>query len=306
MKFNRLKLILKKIFELIRFFFNLKDLIEDIKVNQGIILTFNNLTRTSNDIKEYEFKIFSQGGEDGILQHLINSIEIKNKTFIEFGVEDFYESNCRFLLMKDKYKGFVIDGSKKNIKRLKNYNYFLKNNLIAVNYFVNIDNISNILQMSNFEEDLAVLSVDLDGNDYFIIEKINNFKPRILIAEYNSLFGDYRKISIPYQSDFNMTKAHYSNLYFGASLAAITYIANKKGLELVGTTSDGINAFFVRSDLLNNRIKAISVKSAFTKINLHTSRDKNYNLSFLSYNQRQDLIKNMPVFEVEKKIYEKF
>ena len=70
MKFNRLKLILKKIFELIRFFFNLKDLIEDIKVNQGIILTFNNLTRTSNDIKEYEFKIFSQGGEDGILQHL--------------------------------------------------------------------------------------------------------------------------------------------------------------------------------------------------------------------------------------------
>ncbi len=210
------------------------------------------------------------------------------------------------MLIKDKYKGFVVDGSRKNIRRLKNYNFFIKNNLIAVNYFINTDNIENILQISNFEEDLGVLSVDLDGNDYYIIEKINNFKPRILIAEYNSIFGDYRKISIPLQNTFSITKAHYSNLYFGASLAAITYIANKKGLELVGTTSDGINAFFVRKDLLNNRIKAISVKSAFTKINLHTSRDKNYNLSFLSYNQKQELIKGMPVFEVEKKIYEKF
>src|SRR4051794_15368256 len=89
--------------------------LEEIKINQGVILSHINNGKTSRDLKDYEFKVFSQWGEDGIIQHLVDSIAIKNKTFIEFGVEDFYESNCRFLLMKDNWRGFVIDGSTANI-----------------------------------------------------------------------------------------------------------------------------------------------------------------------------------------------
>jgi hypothetical protein len=96
---------------------------DEVKINQGRILSSLNGSKSTNNLKDYEFKVFSQFGEDGIIQYLTKSIEIKNKTFIEFGVADFIESNCRFLLMKDDWKGFVIDGSKSNIQRLKN-SYF--------------------------------------------------------------------------------------------------------------------------------------------------------------------------------------
>lgn len=285
----------------------MRNTLDDIKVNQGILLSEKNVHLKSINLQDYEFKIFSQGGEDGIIQFLTNSIDINNKTFIEFGVEDFSESNCRFLIIKDnRWRGFVVDSSKKNIQKLKNYDFFWKNNLNANNNFITKENIENILIESGFDKDLGILSIDLDGNDYHILEKINFFKPRILIAEYNSLFGDERKITIPYNENFNMTNAHYSNLFWGASLPALTYLANKKGLELVGTSSSGVNAFFVRKDLLNEKIKSVSVKSAFTKSVFRISRNKDYDLNFLSYNDSQKLIRGLKVLNVETMQIEKF
>ena len=298
--------ILKKIKSLILFIINFRDFMDEIKVNQGIILSRINENKVLNNIQDYEFKIFSQDGEDGIIQHLLNCLEIKNKTFIEFGVEDFTESNCRFLLIKDKWSGFVIDGSEKNINKLKNYNFYWKNNLTAIHCMLNKENIEEILKTSNFDQDLGIMSIDLDGNDYYILNEINYYKPRILICEYNSLFGDTKKVSVPYRSDFFMTKAHYSNQFWGASLAALNHLAQLKGYELVGTSSSGINAFFVRKDLINDKIKILSVKSAFTKSRHQNSRDKNYNLNFLNYHKREEIIKGKKVYEVEKENEEIF
>ena len=252
-----------------------------------------------------EYQVFSQWGEDGIIQHLTKSIEIKNKTFIEFGVEDFSESNCRFLLMKDDWKGFVIDGSKSNIQRLKNSYFYWKHHFDAVDKFITKENIEDILATSGFENDLGILSVDLDGNDFFILETINNFNPRILICEYNPYFGSSRKITIPYQDNFHRTNAHYSNLYWGASLGAMTYLANKKGYSLVGAGSTGSNAFYVRNDLLNEKVKVISVEAAYSPVNCRESRDESGNLTLISGDKRLDVIRGLPVYEVEKKIMEK-
>ncbi len=279
---------------------------DEVKINQGIILSLLNESLITSNIRDYEFKIFSQWGEDGIIQHLIKSIEIKNKTFIEFGVEDFFESNCRFLLMKDDWKGFVIDGSKSNIQRLKNSYFYWKHHLDAVDKFITKDNIEDILATSGFENDLGILSVDLDGNDFYILEAINNFNPRILICEYNSIFGCSRKITIPYQPDFYRTNIHHSNLYWGASLAAMTYLASKKGYSLVGTNSAGNNAFYVRNDLLNEKVKVLSVEAAYSPSNFRESRDKEGTLSFVRSDKRLELIKGFPVYEVEKKLLKKF
>ena len=151
---------------------------EEIKINQGLILS--NLTsiesKKQKNIQDYEFKVFSQWGEDGILQYLIRSIEIKYKTFIEFGVEDFSESNCRFLLMKDNWQGFVIDGSETNIQKLKNSYYYWKYDLECKYKFITKDNINNLLLESGFDKDLGLLSIDLDGNDYYILEAINYYQ----------------------------------------------------------------------------------------------------------------------------------
>ncbi len=279
---------------------------DEIKINQGIMLSNINNSKSSKNLKDYEFKVFSQWGEDGIIQHLVQSIEIKNKTFIEFGIEDFSESNCRFLMMKNNWQGFVIDGSETNIQKLKNAYFYWKYHLEATDRFITKDNIEDILATSGFDEDLGILSVDLDGNDFFILEAITKFKPRILICEYNAVFGMNRKITTPYKSDFRRTVAHYSNLYFGASLAAMTYLADKKGYALVGTNSHGVNAFYVRKDLLNDKLEVLSVKTAYTPSHFRESRDENGTLTHITGNKRIDVIKGLPVYDVEKQVMESF
>jgi len=283
---------------------HLEQRFDEVRINQGIILSTLNEHKTATDLTQYEFKVFSQWGEDGIIQHLVNSIDIKNKTFIEFGVQDFLESNCRFLLMKDDWRGFVIDGSTANIQRLKNSYFYWKHQLDAVDQFITKENINELLALSGFAEDVGILSVDLDGNDYHILNAITNFKPRILICEYNPYFGGVRKITIPYDPAFTRMRAHYSNLYWGASLGAMTFLANKKGYSLCGVGSMGSNAFYVRNDLLNDRLRVMTSEEAYQPANVRESRDENGRLTFLNNKERLKVIKDLPVFEVEKEMME--
>ena len=107
---------------------------------------------------------------------------------------------------------------------------------------------------------MGILSIDLDGNDYYVLEAIEFFNPRILICEYNAVFGPSRKISVLYDAGFVRREKHFSCLYFGGSLGAITHAAMKKGYSLVGTNTAGNNAFFVRNDLLNDKVTVLDVK----------------------------------------------
>jgi hypothetical protein len=206
--------------------------------------------------------------------------------------------------MKDNWKGFVIDGSAENIKRLEQSYFFWKYYLHALHAFITKENINGLLAESGFDEDLGILSVDIDGNDYYVLDAITNFKPRILICEYNAVFGGVRKISVPYESEFHRTKKHYSNLYFGASLAAITFLANQKGYKLVGTNSAGSNAFFVRNDLLNENLETLTAERAYFPRNPQESRDQQGNLTYVSGQNRLKLIQGMPVINVENETVE--
>ncbi len=273
--------------------------LDEIRINQGVILSELMRQKKSRSITDFEYKIFSEWGEDGIIQHLINSVDIKNKTFIEFGVEDFSESNCRFLLMNNNWAGFVIDGSGENIKRLKGSHYYWRHQLVAIEAFITRENISGLLAKSGFEEDLGILSIDLDGNDYYVLDAITGFSPRILICEYNSVFGPARKIAVPYDPDFVRTDKHHSNLYWGASLPALTHIASRKGYSLVGTNTASCNAFFVRNDLIDERLDVLTVEAAYAPSHYRESRDREGNLTFVEGASRLDLIRGMPVFNVE-------
>ena len=273
--------------------------LDQIKENQGLILSKLNRSLSAKNIREYEFRVFSQWGEDGIIQRLTEVIDIRNKTFIEFGVEDFFESNCRYLMAKDNWSGFVLDGSSRNISRLKNSNFYWKHQLEAKAAFITRENINELLDTSGFDHDLGILSIDLDGIDYYILDTITDFKPRILICEFNPVFGGTRKISVPYKADFSMTRAHYTNLYCGASLAAIADLANRKGYALVGTNSAGQNAFFVRRDLLNESVSEITAGQAYSPSSYRESRDKRGVLNFVSQDQRLEQIRGLPVLNIE-------
>ena len=272
---------------------------DDLRIMHGRMAADLNRAKTSKRLQDYEFKVFSQWGEDGILQRLIECLEIKNHTFIEFGVEDFYESNCRYLMVNNNWAGFVLDGSRSNINRLRNSYFYWKYQLDTACSFITRGNINRLLASSGFDRDLGILSIDIDGVDYHVFEAISEFNPRIVILEYNAVFGSERKITVPYADDFRRTKSHYSNLYFGASLAALTHLANRKGYTLVGTTSAGVNAFFVRNDLMNDSLESHTAGSAFTLSRARESRDQQGNLTFLGGEDRIALIQGLPVYNVE-------
>lgn len=272
--------------------------LEELKIAQGIMLSELNKRKTSRCLKDFEFKVFSQWGEDGIIQRLVDVVTVGNKTFIEFGVESFRESNCRFLMMKDNWSGFVIDGSQRNIEALQQSYYFWRYDLAAVSAFITRGNINDLLRTSGFGEDVGILSVDLDGNDYYILDAIQSIRPRILICEYNALFGRNRLITIPYDENFRRKEKHQSTLYYGASLGAIAELAARKGYVLVGTNSAGNNSFFVRRDLISDRLEALTTEGAFTSSKFREARDRNGELTYLSAHEGATLIRGLPVVNV--------
>lgn len=263
-----------------------KLLIQNIK-SKGIV----------NSLKDVEFKVYSQWGEDGIIQYIINNIDIVNKTFIEFGVENYTECNSRFLLVNDNWKGLIIDGSRKNILNVKKSDLYWKYSLQAIDQFVTADNINSIIENTGFGGDIGLLSIDIDGMDYWIWDAINVINPRIVICEYNSIFGKDAPVTVPLDNYFNRTKAHFSNLYYGASISALCYLGESKGYDFIGSNSAGNNLFFVRHDL-NHNFKTFTAKEGYVYSHIRESRDVNSSLTFLDGEKRFELIKDLPVQNV--------
>ena len=269
-------------------------------VLQGKILSELNRNKNSKNIQDYEFKVFSQNGEDGIIQFLIQNTEIKNKIFVEFGVETYKEANTKFLLLNNGWSGLIIDGDKDAMEKIASSDLHWKYDLKSIGNFITKDNINEIIKSAGIEGEIGLLSVDIDGNDYWVFENIDCINPQILIMEYNSMFGDTHKISVPYDENFVRSQKHYSNLYYGASIAALCDIANKKGYDLVGSNSFGNNLFFIRHDCNKLKIK-LTPKEAYVKSKFRESRDENGKLTFLSHKEGLELIKNEPIVNIEDK-----
>ena len=116
------------------------------------------------NIQDAEFSVFSQWGDDGIIQYLIHTIGITNKTFIEFGVENYREANTRFLLINNNWKGLVIDGSEKNIQYIKNDAISWNYSLNAVAKFITKENLNSLIENNGFKGEIGILHIDVDGD----------------------------------------------------------------------------------------------------------------------------------------------
>ena len=158
---------------------------------------------------------------------------------------------------------------------------------------------------SNFDNDLGLLSIDIDGNDYHILDNKSYFNPRIIICEFNPIFGIYRKITVPNDPKFSRTKKHYSNLYWGTSINALVFLLAKRDYTLIGTGMLGSNAYFVNNSLLNTHLKILAKNPFCFNFNFRESRDKKGNLSFLTNKQRIKEIEDMEVLNVETECMEK-
>lgn len=253
---------------------------------------------SSNAIRDHEFQVYSQSGEDGIIQFLIERVPIVNPLFVEFGVERYTEANTRFLLTRNYWSGLVIDGSLDNIDFIKRDPISWQQTLLAVHAFINKDNINELITSQGISGEIGLLSVDIDGNDYWVWEAINSIDPMIVICEYNSLFGPCRKVTIPYQQDFIRHKAHYSQVYYGASISALAHLAQQKGYVLVGSNSRGNNVFFVKEQY-SQPFQILTPQDAYIRAQFRESLDVNGNLSFFNFTQALEQIKALPLYDIE-------
>ena len=226
--------------------------LKSCKINLGQIQASQNKQLESiSNLSEVEFQVFSQWGEDGIIQYLIHVLDIPHKTFIEFGVEDYQESNTRLLAILNNWSGLIIDGDKRNFKKFSRHDSVAwRNDVQFLCAFITAENIEQLIAtflVRGFSPEIGLLSVDIDGMDYWVLKQIESIRPIILILEYNSVF-ELAPITIPYSADFVWRNKEGMHQYWGAGLASLHQLASQKGYIFIGCNSAGNNAFFVRSD----------------------------------------------------------
>lgn len=247
-----------------------------------------------NTLQDAEFRVFSQWGEDGIIDWLLHNLPSIPESFVEFGVENYQESNTRFLLQHRHWRGLVFDSSAANINQIQRSELYWRHDLSAVEAFITRDNINSLIADNGFAGEIGILSIDLDGNDYWIFDAINCVDPAVIVCEYNGVFGDEHAISIPYDEGFSRQAAHYSGQYFGASIAALKSLAARKGYSFLGSGKSGVNAFFVRENLMPSITKRIGQKVAYPSQH-RDSRNADGALTYISGEARADAIGRLPV-----------
>ena len=254
------------------------------------------------DLTEAEVKIFSQNGEDGIIDYLANKLKLNEKNFVEIGVGNYRESNTRFLYNKYHPKGLIVDYIDDMEKKVKPFVNLWKGDLRIYNKQINSENIIDTLDQ-NCDYEIDIFSVDIDSIDYWIIEKLNNNISKIFVAEYNPIFGSELEVTVPNISGFERNKYHYSNLCYGMSLRALINLMNKKGYYFIGTNLQKINAFFISKNFEKKEFfQNIKIQGLdnYVNSNIRDSRDKNYNLSYLSGGQKFKEIEECKVVNLKE------
>ena len=253
-----------------------------------------------------EFGVYSQSGEDGVIQWLVQNLDIpkERQRFVEFGVEDYAQANTRFLLMHDNWSGLIMDCSRENMEKARKIGGGWFYDLTAVSAFITRENINDLIRSHGFAGDIGLLSVDIDGNDYWVWRAIDCVRPDIVVAEYNSRFGVEKAVTIPYDEKFYRMDADPSGLYFGASIRAMVNLAHAKGYALVYGTKFGINAFFVRRELLNDTVCERSVEECYVQAKYRQALDKHGKLRLLSVAEEEALmaqiLERLPLVQIRE------
>jgi len=200
-------------------------------------------------LTRYGRKVYSQNDEDGIIAEIFHRIGVENCTFVEFGVGSGVECNSLWLLTQG-WSGLWIEGNADYTKSIEvTHKHWRDNNkLIIKNNFVTKGNINSIIAEQFHEKNLDLLSIDIDFNDFWIWKEIFCVNPRVVVIEYNASWPPPVSITVPYDGKAQWSRGNY----FGASLEALNRLGQSKGYSLIGCSLSGVNAFFVRNDLLGD------------------------------------------------------
>ncbi|WP_153801242.1 hypothetical protein [Foetidibacter luteolus] len=242
-----------------------------------------------------EFSSYSQNGEDGILLFIFLIIGTKNKKVVEIGAGNGIECNAANLIINHGWAGLLIDGREKNTERGKAF-YKQRTNAWKfsrlapkiVHSWITTENVNSLVESNGFSGEIDLLSLDIDGIDFWILKAIEVISPRVIILEYNNRWAADQSVSVPYASSFvGVDTSPEGKGYFGASLMAYTKLAKEKGYRLIGANSPNTNAFFMRNDTGLDTFPEVSVSSCLSS-----------NYAVFQHKVKYPLIKELPTVEV--------
>ncbi len=214
------------------------------------------IERYSDDLRllKFGYRAYSQNDEDGIIEQIFERIGASNRSFVEFGVGNGLESNALNLLVAG-WNGLWMEKDPGSVDQIReNLRLFIETEkrLLVKQAAVTAANVNDLLEQSVPFSEPDLLSIDIDGNDYWIWEALSARRPRVVVIEYNALWRPPLSVTMSY----NSAHAWRGDGYYGASLKALEKLGTRKGYNLVGCCFAGVNAFFVRQDLCGNRFRA--------------------------------------------------
>jgi len=237
----------------------------DKEIQLLLYLKYKEILQKKMPLPSFEdvgFRVFSQNDEDGILLYIFSLIGTVNKKVVEVCAADGIQCNSANLIINHGWTGLLFDGDEEAVSKGKSYYSKCKDTAIfppqLVHAWIDTENINTLISSHGFQGEIDLLGVDMDGVDYWIWKAIDCIKPRVMVVEYQDIWGAEKSVTVPYKRDFNRFDIHED--YFGASLPAFIKLGREKGYRLVGCNRYGFNAFFVRSGIGEDVLPEVTAK----------------------------------------------
>lgn len=216
---------------------------------------------------EYGFRTFSQHEEDGILLYIFSLIGVTNKKCVEMCVGTGLESNTANLIVNHFWNGLLFDGQYKNIDIAQTFYSLHSNTQIyppkVIHAWIDRENINQLISSNGYIGEIDLFSLDIDGMDYHLLERLEVVSPRVIVLEINHLWGPEKSYTVPYDKNFEAEFTADGSDYAGASLSAFIKLAKVKGYYFVGTNRFATNAFFIRDDVRHEHLAEVRDTSIY-------------------------------------------
>jgi hypothetical protein len=271
-------------------------------------LNHRNLIGSLGNVKNLwgaEYSVFSQWGEDGILDFLCESLGIERPTVVDFGAGDVRYSNFRWLLQSRGGSGVFVDARPDLAESLDKSGLRIHSDTHVISTFLNYENSNDTLKKS-LEilrgKELDFFSLDIDGQDYWVLESLREIDAKVILLEYQSYLGPKLAVTVPRSLAFNRADAHFSMIYYGASLLAFKSLLDTRGYKLVGSNRQRSNAFFVRKDLIaGTKLAEIEIPTLFQLTDGLGGESRDFHGEFKGMQGagRTELIKDLAWFNCE-------
>jgi hypothetical protein len=213
-------------------------------------------------LQDVGFSAYSQNEEDGILLYIFSLLGTTNRKSVEICAGDGIECNTANLIINHGWRGLLVDGDEANVQRGREFYARCPKTWVFppafVHAWVEMENVNELITSNGFQGEIDLLSIDLDGNDYWIWKAIDSIQPRVVVIECHNIWPADKAVTIPYKRDFNKFDLHPD--YSGASLGALVKLGKAKGYRLVGCNHYGFNAFFIRNGIGENFFPEVSAE----------------------------------------------